>query len=72
VELHYHRASIVTFFTEYHTQNNLKLKNVLADAQSDEIDQFNHFVSQDYGTILAACEEQCRIFGLSPVCGKNA
>ena len=39
VGLHYHRSAIQVFFTEYHT-NNLKLRSVLADAESDEIDMF--------------------------------
>ena len=40
VGLHYHRSAIQVFFTEYHTNNNLKLRSVLADAESDEIDTF--------------------------------
>ena len=40
VGLHYHHSAIQVFFTEYHTNNNLKLRSVLADAESDEIDMF--------------------------------
>ena len=40
VGLHYHRSAIQVFFNEYHTNNNLKLRSVLADAESDEIDMF--------------------------------
>ena len=40
VGLHYHRSAIQVFFTEYHTNNNLKLRSVLADAESDGIDMF--------------------------------